>query len=130
MKKISKLFFSLFVLSLLVLPTVAVKAAAGDLSANYASDTGINNVSQTINLSQNDPITTATRIINMLMMFLGIIAVVIILIGGFKWMTAMGSEDKIKKAQQLMSAGVVGLVIILAAWGIANFVVTKLATTV
>ena len=109
---------------------MAVKAAAGDLSANYASDTGINNVSQTINLSQNDPITTATRIINMLMMFLGIIAVVIILIGGFKWMTAMGSEDKIKKAQQLMSAGVVGLVIILAAWGIANFVVTKLATTV
>jgi hypothetical protein len=40
-------------------------------------------------------------------------------------MTAMGSEDKIGEAKKLMGAGVVGIIIILSAWGIAKFVLEK-----
>ncbi|MFA7601214.1 MAG: hypothetical protein WCY43_03240, partial [Patescibacteria group bacterium] len=57
---------------------------------------------------------------------LGIVAVVIVLLGGFKWMTAAGNEDKIGEAKKLLGAGVVGLVIILAAWGITTFVLNTL----
>ena len=53
-------------------------------------------------------------------------AVVIILIGGFEWMTAGGSEDKIATAKKRMGAGVVGLVIIFLAYAIASFVITQL----
>jgi hypothetical protein len=56
------------------------------------------------------------------MIFLGIIAVAIILFAGFKWMTAGGSDDKIGEARKLMTSGVVGLIIILSAWGIAYFI--------
>jgi len=63
--------------------------------------------------------------------FLGIIAVVIILIGGFKWMTASGSEEKVQEAQKLIVAGIIGLAIILSAYAIASFVIEQLveATT-
>ncbi|PIR95108.1 hypothetical protein COT95_00515 [Candidatus Falkowbacteria bacterium CG10_big_fil_rev_8_21_14_0_10_37_6] len=62
---------------------------------------------------------------------MGIIAGVLILAGGFRWMTAQGNDDAIAGAKNLMVAGVVGLVIILAAFGIAKFVIEALvgATT-
>jgi hypothetical protein len=41
-------------------------------------------------------------------------------------MTAAGNEDKVGEAQKLMGAGVIGLVIVLSAWGIASFLLDKL----
>ena len=42
------------------------------------------------------------------------------------WMTAAGNEDKTGTAKKIMTAGVIGLVIILAAFGIARFVIQAL----
>ncbi len=57
---------------------------------------------------------------------LGIIAVVIILYGGFIWMTAAGNEERVDKARKMIVAGVIGLAIILSAYAIARFVVNSL----
>jgi uncharacterized membrane protein len=53
----------------------------------------------------------------------GIIAVVIILAGGFKWMTAGGNEDKVGEARKMIISGVIGLAIIMSAFAIAQFVI-------
>jgi Zn-dependent protease with chaperone function len=66
------------------------------------------------------------EVVNILMGFLGIIAIIIILIGGFKWMTAGGNDDKVAEARKLIVAGIIGLAIILASYAIAYFVVTSL----
>ena len=66
----------------------------------------------------------AVNIVRYLMTFLGIIAVVIILLGGFKWMTAAGNEDKVAEAKKLIVAGIIGLIIILASFAIVKFVVS------
>jgi hypothetical protein len=58
--------------------------------------------------------------------FLGIIAVILILYGGFKWMTAAGDEGNIDTAKKIIAAGVIGLVIILAAFGISQMVMSEL----
>jgi hypothetical protein len=76
-----------------------------------------------------DPQQIAAGVINILMGFLGLVAVVIILFGGFKWMTAAGNEDKIEEAKKLLVAGIIGLVIILSAWGIATFVIDQILTS-
>ena len=76
-----------------------------------------------IGLSNKDPRDIAVNIIQVLLGFLAIIVVIIILLGGFKWMTAGGNEDKVAEAKKLISAGIVGLIVILASWGIASFVV-------
>lgn len=92
----------------------------------HALDVGITEIQEQIQLGTEDPRKIIARIINTAMMFLGIIAVVIILLGGFKWMTAAGNEDKVSESKKLMGAGVIGLVIILASWGIASFVLNQL----
>ncbi len=78
-------------------------------------------------LGNESLIKTATRIINVALGLLGVIAVVIILIGGFKWMTAGGNEDKVAEARKMIFAGIIGLAIILSAWAIAKFVIQSLS---
>ena len=86
---------------------------------------GTNVIGNTIALGATNPITTATRIINIVMIFLGIIAVAIVVFAGFKWMTSEGNEEKIEEAKKILKAGVIGLAIILAAWGITIFILSQ-----
>lgn len=81
-----------------------------------------------IALGNQDLRTTAANIINVALSLLGIIAVVIVLIGGFKWMTAGGSEDKVSEARQLIFSGIIGLAIIMSAWAITTFVLNSLGS--
>ncbi len=126
MKKISKHVLSFAILSFLVLPFFALPALAQ--TANYGLnevETGLGN-----SLSNNDPRTIIGRIITVALGFLGVIAVVIILTGGFKWMTAGGNEEKTGEARKLLGAGVIGLVIILSSWGLARFVLSSIDAAV
>jgi len=77
-------------------------------------------------LGNTDPRTIAARVINVILGFLGIVAVIIILLGGFKWMTASGNEEKIGEARKLIIAGIVGLIIIIGSFAIATFVINSL----
>ena len=90
-----------------------------------------NIIGETTGLGNTDPREIAARVINIILGFLGIIAVVLILVGGFMWMTAAGNDDKVASAKKVMISGVIGLVIVLAAFGIAKFVIGALlrATT-
>ena len=81
-----------------------------------------------LGLGNEDPRTMAAAVVRIILGFLGIIAVLIILLGGFKWMTAAGNEDKIGEAKKLLAAGVIGLIIILMAFGLAQFVINALYT--
>jgi hypothetical protein len=60
------------------------------------------------------------------MSFLGIIAVCLIIWAGFLWMTARGNEDKVKEAQTIIKTSIIGLVIILAAWAITDWVLATI----
>lgn len=125
MKNISKHLISLAILAFLVVPAFA-------LTANAQFDPGLNAVSNGLNnsLSSTDPRTVIGRIINMALGFLGVIAVGIVLLGGFKWMTAGGNEEKTGEANKLLGAGVIGLVIILSSWAIATFIINSLMNAV
>ena len=65
---------------------------------------------------------TVTLILQYVLGFLGLVAVIIIIIGGVKWMTSGGDEKKVKSAQQTILAGAIGLIIILSAWVIVKLV--------
>jgi len=119
MKKLTKHLLSLTLLISLVAVPAATLASSGNLNLN---DLGVGEIDNTLDLGRRSPIETVTRLINTAMIFLGIIAVAIILFAGFKWMTAGGSDDKIGEARKLMTSGVIGLIIILSAWGIDYFI--------
>ena len=108
----------------IIMPLFAIAlpalAQTPELGLNYTSS---------LNLANGDPRTAAVSLVKLLMTFLGIIAVVIMLLGGFKWMTAAGNEDKVAEAKKLIAAGIIGLVIILSAFLIVNFVVTNVSNS-
>ena len=62
------------------------------------------------------------RIINAALGLLGLVAVIIILYGGFLWMTAKGEAERVQKAKKLLIQALVGLVIIVMSFAIAQFV--------
>lgn len=90
-----------------------------DLGIQYGESTG---------LGQKDIRVTVASIIKTAMGLLGIVAVVIILIGGFKWMTAGGNEEQTGEAKSWIFSGVIGLAIILSAYALATYVINSLVT--
>lgn len=89
-----------------------------DVPANFAG------------FSSQDLKVTIENIVKIILGFLGIITIILVLYGGFLWMTSFGEEDKISQAKKIISAGVVGLVLVLAAYAISLFVINSLITAV
>ncbi len=101
----------------------AVHAASGQLEATDLLGTDFGDAT---GLGQGDLTTTIGSLIRVALGFLGVVAVVIILLGGFKWMTAGGSDEKVGEAKKLIIAGIIGLAIILSAYAIASFVISSI----
>ena len=100
-----------------------------DLSEYFGGTTGTTFAS-TAGLGSGDLVVTVASIINVILGFLGVVAVVIILFGGFKWMIAGGAKDKVDEARKWIFSGITGLVIILSAYAIASFVIDQISTAV
>lgn len=92
----------------------------------FAQDFGINAVNEEIALQGGDPRVIAARIVRAALGFLGIVALIIVLYGGFVWMTSGGNEEKIATAKKILINGVIGLIIILSAFGITQWVLNTL----
>jgi amino acid transporter len=107
-------FALIFVFALAIVVPISV-------SAQFSVPTGTG-------LADADLEDTAVNIIKTVLSLLGLIALVIILMGGFKWMTSGGNEEKVGEAKKLLGAGVVGIIIILAAYAITEFVVVQMQT--
>lgn len=119
MKKIAVFVASLiWAVSLVAVPTL-VGAQTDIFGVNYGATTG---------LGQQDPRETVANIIRVALTFLGIVAVVIVLWGGVLWMTAAGNDDKVAQAKKVLFSGLIGLIIILSAYAIAQFVLNQLGS--
>lgn len=57
---------------------------------------------------------------------LGLVFLVYILIAGFKWMTAQGTEKQVTEAKDTIKNSIIGLVIILLSFALTTFVMTEL----
>lgn len=78
-------------------------------------------------LSTSDPREIIGRIINIVLGFLGVIALGLITYAGYIWMTSNGNEEQITKAKKTLTSAAIGLVIILSAWAITTFVLSRLS---
>lgn len=119
-----RLFIAATFAFLLLLPISAAPAPAlaqprneDLLGVEYGEFTG---------LGRRDPRETVGSVIRIVLSVLGIIALAFILYAGFTWMTAGGNEERVTMAKKTLSAAVIGLVIILSAYAITNFVLKSL----
>src|SRR3989339_612996 len=117
-KKIS-IFLMMAVMAVVLVLPVVVAAQTGDVF-------GVNAVGSELALGSKDIRETVGSIINVALGFLGVVAIVIVLIGGFKYMTAGGDETKVGTARKYIISGIIGLAIILSAYAITTFVISRL----
>lgn len=109
-----------FLAGLLTIAAVAIPFAASAVT--------VTNLGPTFGLGTADLESTVIKIVQWALGFLGLVAVIMILIGGFQWMTAGGNEEKVAESKKLIIAGIIGLAIIFGAYAIASFVIQQLAT--
>ncbi len=107
-------------LALTVSLAIPVFAQGGELTP---ADLGTDVIGSELKLSGGDPRATMSRLINVGLGFLGIFSIVIVLMGGFKYMVSGGSTDKTDEARKLIISGIIGLAIILSAWAITTYAI-------
>ncbi len=66
------------------------------------------------------------NLINIFLGFLGLVFLVLMLYAGFQWMTAGGDEGKVKKAREVITQAIIGLIVVVAAYAISSFVLGSL----
>ncbi len=115
------LFFSLFLFLTLSL------SAQNAQAYNFAKDSGL---SITGDLAGYDPGAVTSpeiiigNIIQAILGLLGIIFLAFMIYAGITWMTAQGNDQKVTKAKQMITEAIVGLIIVVAAYAIAYFVIS------
>lgn len=89
----------------------------------FAQDYGLGATANVAGLKKAEPAAVIGSIIGYALSFIGVIFMVLVLYGGFLWMTSYGDSQKVEKAKELITGAVIGLVIVIAAYTITNFVV-------
>ncbi len=112
MKKFTNLAVIAALLGGLVVPAVAVAQTSFS----------IENIGGSIGLGTSDLKTTVINIIKWVLGILALVAVTLVIYGGFTWMTAAGNDERIDKGKKIISAAIVGLIVVILAWAIVIFV--------
>jgi len=76
--------------------------------------------------SEKNPFTPIGKVIGAILNFLGVIFLILMIYGGFMWMTAAGNEEQVGKAQKIITAAIIGLVIVASAYAITALVGTQI----
>lgn len=61
-------------------------------------------------------------IINSLLAFVGMIFLILTIYAGFLWMTAQGDEEKVGRAQSIIKASVIGIIIVSLAFVLSQII--------
>ena len=76
--------------------------------------------------NEEDAYTTVGKVLDTIYLWIGIIAVIFIVIGGVNYTTSQGDPNKTKKAKTTILYAVIGLIVSLLAFGITSFVLNAL----
>lgn len=118
-KKLLVAFLAIFTFMAVFLVVPEVLAQAQDLAGvQPLEDTGLGN--QDIRI-------TIANIIRIIMGFLGVVGILIVLYGGYLYLTSGGNADKVTLARRLLVNAGIGLIIVFSAYAITTFVINQLS---
>jgi len=91
------------------------------------SDTGLSTTASEAGYGDAEELEVIVgRIIQVVLGFMGFVFFAYALYAGILWMTSKGNAEKVKQAQQMITNGIIGLVIVSAAYSIAYFVIKQI----
>lgn len=113
------------VLGISFLTPLAVPTGVNAGTARDSVRSGVNEVGGTEN-TQSLPALIRT-VINVLLFLIGAVAVIMIIIGGLKYVLSGGDQSAVTSAKNTILYAVIGLVVAILAYAIVNFVISGLA---
>lgn len=77
-------------------------------------------------VAKDDAQSTVVKIINTILLILGIVAVIMIIVGGFRYVISGGDASNVTAAKNTIMYAVIGLIVAVLAYAIVNFVLNAL----
>jgi len=69
--------------------------------------------------------TVIGTVFNIVIAAAGAIFVILLLVGGIQYLTAAGNEESVGNARKLLINSIVGLIIVLSAWALGNWILQR-----
>jgi len=90
------------------------------------NDFGLGQTAGAANLKSNQELPVIIgNIIYVILGFLGVVFFILVLFGGFTWMTAQGKGDQVSKAVDIVKNAALGLIIVLASYAVTSFILNS-----
>ncbi len=126
MTKVSRLILGVVATTAFALPVVSLaQPDIMSLTEEVAGKSGYD-VKQVTDTTLSE---TIGRIIRIAMSLIGTIFFILLVYAGFLWLTAQGDEGQVDKAKDIIKTSTMGLVVVMAAYGLSAFLVGVVALT-
>lgn len=115
----------------LILVPVHIANAQADIQAGLCAGANLD-VNDTNCSGGNDAISTLNdlirKFINLLSVIVGIVAVIMIMVGGFRYITSGGNDTGVTSAKNTILYAIIGLIIVALAQLLVRFVLRQVST--
>ena len=64
-------------------------------------------------------------VVQIALLVIGAVLLLLLVYGGYTWMLARGEADKVKKAKEIITNAIIGIIIVFAAYAISSFILTQ-----
>jgi cation transporter-like permease len=120
MKKIN-FFITTLILTFIIIPGFCLAQGNLDSALGHLKNTG--DIAGTSD--SGDVQTIVGKVINAALTMVGMIFLVLMVYAGYLWMTARGEADQVEKAKSIITAAIIGLVLVVSAYAISVFVTSR-----
>jgi len=125
--KFLKLILPIIIFSLLLISSNLVLSQSPDHSETAY---GLNNTaehipafSEQMGEQEDNFLQSRTgQIIGFVLSFVGVLFLILMIYAGLTWMTAGGNQEQVKKARSLMINAILGLIVVMGAYGLTAFI--------
>ncbi|MBT3816836.1 MAG: hypothetical protein HOG08_00640 [Candidatus Magasanikbacteria bacterium] len=119
MKKLFKYIFITAVCSFIFIVPALAQGGLGNATAL------LQNTGEKAGVQGEDVGSVVGTFINVALTMVGLIFLVLMVYAGYMWMTARGEESKVEKAQDIIRAAIIGLIIVMSAYAITTLVTNR-----
>ena len=126
--KIKKIILVVFLFTLLFVPFITVSAEEKAKSTSKVTTFGKDRLSSVVGSQYGNTNlgTIIGSIVSAVLALAGTIFLVLTVYGGITWMTAMGNQEKIEKARNIITAAIIGGAITGGAYAITFFAMSRI----
>ncbi|MBU1349877.1 hypothetical protein KKA20_00980 [Patescibacteria group bacterium] len=123
-KKTLKISIFLIILMSIIVPVVQAETlqnAFGNEALNETAKGAGYNTGVTSSVSS-----IISAVIKIALSLLGVVFLLLMLYGGYLWMTARGNEQEVEKAKNIITSAVIGMLIVIGSYAITYFIFKKI----